>query len=265
MVLALNLARHNHQFEKDGIDAGVPTPLWNMHFTAPSQKTSIGRFYAHAMRWGQETLNEMIDAACKKDVPDEQDINILSAICEEDAPRQFFPSDGCINSWVTKTHWKGRYRHIQVEIFASPEGVRTCHVQEIPTDPFQRFDMMMRSFQSRDGSGSLRAERVAARKLRKMLSKEQLKQFTLTDMFCEIGRSGVRYYLRKNRPTIAMRDNNVLCAMCTHPAGYYTGTWTGALPPSDEIIAHLGMIRADEHYFWRKSNQIAIGETNSGI
>ena len=265
MVLALNLGKHNRMFENKGVDVGVPTPIWNTPFTPPPKHTRIGKFFAHAMQWGQETLDEMIDKAIKKETPNPQDINLLIAVINADGMPIFASDEQCVNSWATKTHWKGRYCHLYVQLFRSTEGKTTWQIREIPSETDRRFDMLMRSFNSRDGSSTVHAEQVAARKLHKMLSKEQHKQYVLCDMFAEIGKSGVVYFLRKNRPTIATRDKRVLCTMCTHPAGYYTGTWTGALPPSDDVIAHLEMIRADEHYFWRKCNQIQIEETNSGI
>lgn len=83
-------------------------------------------------------------------------------------------------------------------------------------------------------------------------------------MFSEKGKSGVMYVIRKNRPTIAI-GSRVLCALCLHPLGYYEGTWTGSLCPTDEVIAHLLFIRGDEHTFWKKANHIPLYETNSGV
>ena len=79
--------------------------------------------------------------------------------------------------------------------------------------------------------------------------------------------------LRKGRPTIAIRIHedewswwmDILCALCMHPLGFYEGTWAGVMAPSDEVLAHLLHIRADEHYFWRKANQIPLDEIESGI
>ena len=50
-----------------------------------------------------------------------------------------------------------------------------------------------------------------------------------------------------------------------HPLGYFASSWIGAMPPTDEVVAHLLMIRGDEHYFWRKANQIPFSEPNSGV
>jgi len=129
----------------------------------------------------------------------------------------------------------------------------------------ERFNILINSFSTRTQSAFASAEKVAIQKLKTMISPGKFEQYVLTDMFIEKGKSGVDYVLRKNRPTIAVGKVDVLCALCLHPAGYYAGTWTGALCPTDEVIAHLLYIRGDEHSFWKKANHIPIKETNSGV
>ena len=62
------------------------------------------------------------------------------------------------------------------------------------------------------------------------------------------------YLFRKGRPTIALRQdedvNYALCALCLHPIGYYGDTWAGVMCPTDEVIAHLLMMRGSEEKFW---------------
>lgn len=116
------------------------------------------------------------------------------------------------------------------------------------------------------------AERKAQRRLSQALTKTQREQYLLNDAVLERGRSGVIYMVRKNRPTVAFREDSeaeggarALCALCLHPWAYYKGSWAGAMPPSDEVLAHLLYIRSNEHYFWRKANQIPLHEPASGI
>lgn len=106
------------------------------------------------------------------------------------------------------------------------------------------------------------AEVRALRKLRGLVSRHIFHHYLLTGTFLESSkRSGVFYIFRKLRPTLAIRgtedgkNTKILCAMCLHPIGWYQGTWAGAMCPTDDVIAHLLLMRSDEHYFWRKSNQ----------
>jgi hypothetical protein len=132
------------------------------------------------------------------------------------------------------------------------------HVQE-------RWDFMTNTMLRRVNYTLIQTEKKAREKLISMLSEDQKRTLYLCDQFMEYGRSGVTYLLRKNRPTVAWRNKRPLCALCLHPMAFYTGSWAGILSPSDELMAHLKMIRADEHYFWRKANQIPFIEPNSGI
>lgn len=115
-------------------------------------------------------------------------------------------------------------------------------------------------------------ESNALKLLGTLLSHVAFKYYLLTGQFIETSRrSGVAYMFRKLRPTIAMKENRktgkmeVLCCMCMHPIGYYQGTWAGAMCPTDDVIAHLMMMRADEHMFWRYANQHPAGRPGSGV
>jgi hypothetical protein len=99
-----------------------------------------------------------------------------------------------------------------------------------------------------------------------MLRHRQFKQYLLTGMFLEkSARSGVTYLFRKLRPTLAIKANaglpekahgmEILCGLCMHPIAYYDGSWAGAMCPTDDVIAHLAMMRGDEAMLWRRCNQ----------
>lgn len=88
----------------------------------------------------------------------------------------------------------------------------------------------------------------------------QFKQYLLTGMFMERSkRSNVVYLFRKLRPTVAIRvdekGSRILCALCMHPIAYYGRSYAGAMCPTDDVLAHLMIMRADEHMFWKRSNQ----------
>jgi len=79
----------------------------------------------------------------------------------------------------------------------------------------------------------------------------------------------VTYLFRKGRPTIAMREREEcaywLCALCLHPIGYYGDTWAGVMCPTDEVIAHLLMMRGSEEKFWANANQHPIDHPAAGV
>lgn len=102
--------------------------------------------------------------------------------------------------------------------------------------------------------------------LTKLLRHRQFKQYMLTGMFLERSRrSGVTYLFRRLKPTIAIAAHpglqeskagmKILAALCMHPIAYYAGSWAGAMCPTDDVIAMLMLMRADEHMLWKRANQ----------
>lgn len=113
-------------------------------------------------------------------------------------------------------------------------------------------------------------EATALQLLGTHLRHRQFKQYLLTGSFIEkSARSGVHYIFRKLRPTIAAsfrgghpwsraydpENLTMLCALCLHPIAYYQGSWAGAMCPTDDVLAHLMLMRGDEAMFWRRANQ----------
>lgn len=109
-------------------------------------------------------------------------------------------------------------------------------------------------------------EGAAVKLLAGLVSHRQFKHYMLTGMFIETSkRSGVVYMFRRLKPTIALAAHpglpeakhgaTILCALCQHPIAYYKGSWAGAMVPTDDVVAHLMMMRGDEAMFWRRSNQ----------
>lgn len=115
------------------------------------------------------------------------------------------------------------------------------------------------------------AELMAMDKLRSMVKPHLFNGYLIHGMILETSpRSGVTYIVRKGRPTIAMRpgtDGNmkILCCLCLHPLGFYEGSFYGVMCPSDEVVAHLIMIRAKEEFFWRKANQHPAWAWEAGL
>ncbi len=173
------------------------------------------------------------------------------------------------NSWVTARPWKGSYG--RVFVLKSKENGK-CRKLFFPHDPhLDRLDMATETMQRRASYALRQSEEQAQKRLFQELSEYQRNQYVTGDFVFEKGRSGVGYLIRKNRPTLAMRQtsegepDHPLCALCLHPVAYYTETWAGVLPPSDEVLTHLLMIRQDERFYWRKANQIPLDQPTSGV
>lgn len=114
------------------------------------------------------------------------------------------------------------------------------------------------------------AETKAQQKLATLIPEHVFEQYLLTGQFAEDSkRSKLTYLFRRGRPTIVLRqyDNmtNVLCALCLHPIGYYSDTWAGVMCPTDEVIAHLLMMRGSEEKFWANANQHPVDHPAAGV
>lgn len=105
----------------------------------------------------------------------------------------------------------------------------------------------------------LEAEARAIAALRGHISASQFESYALLGTFIERSqRSRVAYVFRRARPTLAVRAetrDRVLCALCLHPIAYYEQSFVGAMTPTDDVLAHLLLMRADEPMFWRRANQ----------
>ena len=116
----------------------------------------------------------------------------------------------------------------------------------------------------------LEQEQAALQTMAGLVRHHQMKQYVLTGMFMEQSkRSKVFYLFRRLKPTIAMRADaysmRILCAMCLHPIAYYEGTWAGAMCPTDDVLAHLMLMRGDEHHFWKSANQHPAWRPEAGL
>lgn len=102
------------------------------------------------------------------------------------------------------------------------------------------------------------------------LKHRPFKQYLLAGKFIERSpRSDISYVFRKLLPTLAISTRNdtvrVIAALCMHPIAYYAGSWAGAMCPTDDVIAHLMMMRADEPMFWRRCNQHPAYRPEAGL
>lgn len=178
---------------------------------------------------------------------------------------------------IKKGHWKWRNiwhpkPTVLVEVLKEVKSGKYLYI------PVRRKDtplrMLISSSALRMRVTSTKAETAARKRLNKALNGRQRRELLLNAGFVEEGQSGVHYLIRANRPTVAYREEKLpdrmrsihfLAALCLHPLGYYEDTFTGCMPPSDEMITHLLMIRADEHFYWRKCNQHGEKDSRSGL
>jgi hypothetical protein len=113
-------------------------------------------------------------------------------------------------------------------------------------------------------------EKNAIDTLGTLLRHRQFKQYLLTGMFMESSaRSGLHYLFRRLRPTLVIsgkrRHLRTIAALCMYPIGYYEGSWAGAMCPTDDVVAHLMLMRGDEHMFWRRANQHPVWVPQAGL
>lgn len=116
----------------------------------------------------------------------------------------------------------------------------------------------------------MEAEERAMKKLASLISTDVFELYVLTGHFTELSRrSKLTYLFRKGRPTIALRQEEEsyypLCALCLHPIGYYGATWAGVMCPTDEVVAHLLMMRGSEEKYWANANQHPLDHPAAGI
>jgi hypothetical protein len=134
------------------------------------------------------------------------------------------------------------------------------------------FAMDLETMRSSDAWG-VEQEANALQLLATLLPHRQFKQYLLTGMFVERSRrSGLSYAFRRLKPTVVIdaRDPNgkstrILCTLCLHPIAYYSGSWAGAMAPTDDVVAHLMLMRGDEPMLWRRANQHAPWRPESGL
>lgn len=120
----------------------------------------------------------------------------------------------------------------------------------------------------------IRAELRAMEKLQEFVNEIQFLHYVACGSFVETSkRSRVTYWFRRLRPTIALRPMgegddalmHPLAALCLHPIAYYRRTYAGAMVPTDDVIAHLLLMRGDEHRYWRQANQHPVEEAIAGL
>ena len=183
-----------------------------------------------------------------------------------DAP----PDPDAILCDVVNVFYSEKWR-CYVKVLRTPEG-RIIH-DKVPAAHHLLYDL---NTMSASDAWGIEQEAKAIQLLGTMIRHHQFKRYMLTGMFVETSRrSGVPYIFRRLKPTVALRpwhdkedvsqQASILCCLCQHPIAYYKESWAGAMCPTDDVIAHLTMMRADEVMFWRRSNQHPPGRPEAGL
>lgn len=124
-----------------------------------------------------------------------------------------------------------------------------------------------------------KAELRAMETLKRHVTEWAFECYLLTGSFLESStRSGIMYVFRRLRPTIALSGKpsyfrrcaeqdsvRILCCLCMHPIGLYNNSWAGALVPTDDVLAHLLLMRGDEHKYWAQCNQHPVWAPEAGV
>jgi len=194
--------------------------------------------------------------------------HVLNGFCFDDESITRPPTDDespprLVNQWFSYRH------HATVHVCDDGPGTRRFHVM-LPEWGGSRLQYWIRTIGA-SSSWDADAEWRALESLQSLLTPSQFKSYLLTGSFLETSkRSRVQYLFRKLRPTVAMRGDKkggmrILAVLCLHPIGYFSETWGGAMVPTDDVIGHLLLMRADEHFFWKKSNIHPTWAAQAGI
>lgn len=166
------------------------------------------------------------------------------------------------DGWVKRNSWYSRSKQCEIILMEKDGRIDWGFVPGV-----HHVTMDMHTMACADVWG-LEQEAQATETLSGLVTARQLRQYLLTGMFMEQStRSNLMYIFRRLKPTVALSPGvdrdwskgahspKILAALCMHPIAYYHETWAGAMCPTDDVIAHLMLMRGDEHMLWRRCNQ----------
>jgi hypothetical protein len=169
------------------------------------------------------------------------------------------------DDWIEVNRFYSHFKSSYVVIWRLPDGRTQWGI-----DPaVHHLDQDMRTMAC-SVAWSIESEAKALQALAQLLPHHKFKAYLLSGMFLETSkRSGTMYVFRKLRPTVALSMKGdhprILTCLCMHPIGYYAGSWAGSMCPTDDVLAHLLLMRGDEKMFWRRSNQIPAWNPGAGL
>lgn len=180
------------------------------------------------------------------------------------------PAEPPPSPFAVVNHWHDYDRGREVYVLRDGDG--KSRAVTVPTHQATRRARMAMDTLGASQAWSVEAEFTAMARLKTLVTPSAFRYYLLTGTFLETSkRSGVIYLFRKCRPTLAFKgtcdgdDTKLLCSLCMHPIGYYDGTFAGSMVPSDDIIAALLFMRADERKFWGKCNQHPCRAAEAGV
>jgi hypothetical protein len=171
---------------------------------------------------------------------------------------------------VRNVFWSSRLR-AQVYIYRDATGAH-CVLGDRDF-PERRWASHFALFEAAaEGAWKMDAEIKALSRLSTLIRPHLIKTYVLSGMFIETSaRSGLTYVFRRSRPTVVLTPHthggklHPFVTLCLHPIGYYRATFAGVMVPTDDVIAHLLLMRADEPLFWRRAEQHPLDRPEAGI
>jgi hypothetical protein len=158
-------------------------------------------------------------------------------------------------------HWYSHAKRGVVYLYRTDVGRLAWIVDH---DQPRRNLLWFNSFAAMD-AWNVQAEHKAMERLKGLISERMWRAYYLTGGFLETSKkSDLTYWFRRLRPTVVLTTHGnglvsgagsrILVALCLHSVAYYADTFCGGLCPTDDVVAHLLMMRADEHRFWKHAN-----------
>lgn len=169
-----------------------------------------------------------------------------------------------------RNSWFSRSKMADVYIWEEPDGRILAGAV-----PVRRPAMLLLNTLGASYAWGIEQEARAVDLLGTLIRHVQFKQYMLTGMFLETSkRSGLTYLFRRLRPTVVIDAKQrgdgsdsarILTCLCLHPIGYYQESFAGTMVPTDDVVAHLMLMRADEHRFWKQANHHEPWRPESGL
>lgn len=225
--------------------AGIPMPIPDLKLTIEPKNP-----------WKAKI--EAVEAACH----DEE-----TAGLRKKSDRRFIcnADDG---DWLVKnTWWSERLRrHVGIAASLTPP-VRYRAIYLEAHDYVRRFDFLIDTMRA-STAWTVDTEMTAIEKLGDLIPVHLWDAYVTTGAFLESSkRSGLTYVFRRCRPTIAFNSHSqkIVACLCLHPIGYYEDSYAGSMCPTDDVLAHLMLMRGDEAMFWRRANQHQPEHPEAGL
>lgn len=240
---------------------GIPVPVADMRV-----RLARGHPLEHTYPQPVPEVRVAVGGPPRDDIPADATAGEIVRACIVDTVES---GERLVNEW-----YDGR-RNRDVLIIQRANGrAFALTLPRAPDRSMERLTLAISTLGASD-AWSLKAEATAIEKLATHVTERQLRQFILTGAFLETSRrSALTYMFRRLRPTIALsprgkrrEDDHMRClaVLCLHPIGFYDRTWAGCMTPTDDVLAHLLLMRGDEAGFWRQANQHEPSAPEAGI